>query len=460
MGMESKAMESGSSISRRTLLATGALGVGTIAGCGGLLGESRAPGDTEAEPTENRPTTTADRTTTPTPIEDQCTSNPVIEGNDPLRRSTNTREALRCLGESLDSFETLSHWDTYTGQIEPDTQTVWSGEQSARITIPAETNRAAVYRRFEPAIDLTDRDLSLAMEPGSGETKVPNLTVQLLAPDRDNRIDMWHAFGPLSGWFRLDMGPTRIHGDPDLTTVRELRLATSVGDRAAEFNVDSIRLTPARDRGMVVLTFDDNHITQYETAFPIMEEYGFPGVVGTIPWIADDEDRAGVEELRELQSAGWDIASHPQVDSALPTLSETRQEELLRETKQWLLDNGLDSGAEYIIYPYGKADGTTLELASQYHALGFAGGRCPSGIPTDPLTVDRVSGDHPERVASMVEFAAEYRQLVVVMYHTITGSGGRIDPEAFRETMAMLEAANVDVVSATELYEQDVRPYL
>jgi peptidoglycan/xylan/chitin deacetylase (PgdA/CDA1 family) len=429
--------------SRRTLLGTGTLALSSLVGCLGTVAQTAS--DDAAQAAE---TTPADAS--PDPV---CEPPAVRESDDPLVVDFDSREALACQGRLFDAFEDVSSWEAYAGSVAGDRLKAFDGEQSARLTASADDDRAWIARRFEEGIDLSDRDLSLAVHTGDGDTRVTQLRLQLLAPDRDNRVDMWHPVGGTTGWVRLDFGPTEVVGDPDLTAVREIRVQSWVGDDAAAFNVDALRTTPKLPEPAVVLTFDDIQSTQYETAFPIMQEYGFLGVAGAIPWLVGEEDRIDASELTEMRDAGWDIVSHPQLEGALPEYSAEKQEELIRSSKRWLVENGFEDGSRFVIWPLGRAAEETLDISAKYHYMGFLGGRCPSGYITGPQTVGRVNGDEVETTLDMLEIAKRSRQVVVVMYHTIGAGQDRISTADFERTMRRIDELNLPVVTASDLWE-------
>jgi peptidoglycan/xylan/chitin deacetylase (PgdA/CDA1 family) len=366
----------------------------------------------------------------------------------------NARETRKCEGEPLDNMEDLGRWDTYAGLLEVATETNFVGTRCARLTATPSDSRAWIYRTFDGGIDLSTVDLSMAVNPSGGETHVDSVRVQLLAPDRDNRLDMLHYCTNVKGWFRMDFGPTEIVGSPDLTDVRELRISTWTGGGSREvFYVDDIRLTERGTDSNVVFTFDDNPISQYERAFPVLEEFDYPAVAGVIPSYVGREDRISKPQLVEMQTSGWDIVSHPQLSEPLPDVSPARQRQAIRSTKQWLIDNGFEDGARFTIWPYGAADGTALATASRYHYLGFgSGGTTNSFTPTGPLTLTRVSGDDPEAARRAVDFAVEYDRTAAIVYHTIEDSEGSIDREEFRNFVEYVADADASVLTASEFW--------
>lgn len=353
-------------------------------------------------------------------------------------------------------MEDLGPWKTLDGRLNADTERYVGGGQSAALETAPSGDRVWIYRKFNPGLDLSDHDLSAAVHPGEGSTQAKMVRVQLLAPDYRNRVDMRHGVGKLGGWFRMDFGPTVIKGEPDLRAVREIRIQSLKGGEAPlRLNIDELRLVPKADRGRAMLTFDDIPRSQYTEAFPVMQEFGYAGVAGAIPWLTTDSSYISKSELLEMQDAGWDIVSHPQVtdpSTPLPELDREEQRIVIERSKRWLVGNGFERGAQFIIWPFAAADATTLELAPRYHTLGFAGGRSPSSVPpTGPLTIGRVDGDVVSDTLKMLKFAEEYRQLVVVMYHGIGPNG--LATEEFKRTLQAIEQSSLEVITASDLWE-------
>lgn len=435
-------------VSRRAVLAALGGTLGTSSGCIDISRSDREMTSTGMQSETPQPSKTGARPA------DHC--EPYNVTNDgPLAVEQNSRAIFQCAGDLLDGMESLGPWKTYDGHLESDERTAAGGARSARLTTEPDGDRVWIYRRFEPPLDLTSHDLSLAIHPGGGRTKARMIRAQVLAPDYQNRIDMRHGVGKLGGWFRMDLGPTVIKGTPELHDVRELRIQSLSHSRSRlRLNVDELRLVPKADRGRVMLTFDDGPVSQYMNAFPVMKEHGFPGVAGVIPWLTSDPDYLGPTQLEEMQSAGWDIVSHPQLTDPsrpLPTLPVAEQRRAIERSKRWLLQNGFERGARFVIWPFHAAGAHTLELGSEYHSLGFAGGLSPSGIPpTDPLTIGRVDGESATVAEKMVRFAAQYNQMAVIMYHEV--GNGSLSMADFKRTLQVIDDADVDVITASDLW--------
>ena len=230
-------------ISRRACLKAGVTGLVGTAGClGGGSSERSTP---TTSPTRSPPT----EKPLPTMI-DRCESDPGIDGDDPLLNDFDSRAAFRCAGEPLDRFEDLSRWEVRAGTLSADEDSTFVGPQSARVEASTGDDRAWIYRTFEEGIDLSGHDLSLALNLERPASEI--VTVNLSAPDYQNSLylgrGMWEA-----GWTRVDLGPKRVRGSPDLTNVTEIGIQVYTGgDETARFLVDELRVHPKADAGRVL----------------------------------------------------------------------------------------------------------------------------------------------------------------------------------------------------------------
>ena len=92
---------------------------------------------------------------------------------------------------------------------------------------------------------------------------------------------------------------------------------------------------------LIVLCFDDGHESIYQLAFPLMQQYQYPGV-NFIPtgWI----NKPGVinlDEIRELENAGWETGGHTVTHANLTTIPlDSARSEILKNYEQ-LVELGL-----------------------------------------------------------------------------------------------------------------------
>lgn len=106
----------------------------------------------------------------------------------------------------------------------------------------------------------------------------------------------------------------------------------------------------------ILLTFDDNYLGQYQYAYPVLKQYGYPalfavhtGFVGKMT----DRDHSTWDQLREMQQSGLiTIASHTITHPDLAKLDEVKVEQELRVSKQ-VIEKEMGVFVRYFAYPFG-----------------------------------------------------------------------------------------------------------
>ncbi len=159
----------------------------------------------------------------------------------------------------------------------------------------------------------------------------------------------------------------------------------------------------------VILTFDDGYRDILDIAVPVMERFGFKGVVFAVPGkrrsLWEDRDfkvdlpLLDLEGLKTLLGKGWDVGSHGLFHMNLIRLDDISLERELVESKR-LLEEGLGIKVTFFSYPYGQFDERVVEAAKR---SGYKGafttlkGRVRPG--DDPYALKRISiGRHSSTV--------------------------------------------------------------
>ena len=67
----------------------------------------------------------------------------------------------------------------------------------------------------------------------------------------------------------------------------------------------------------MIITFDDSWASQYISAFPVMQQYGFTGVLYTVvgyinkpSGVDTDPNYLTTGQIKEMAAAGWEVGSH------------------------------------------------------------------------------------------------------------------------------------------------------
>ena len=456
--------------SRRRFLQLCGFSIGTgIAGCSGNSDSEATDSAIDSTRTTTRSTpastahtkiarsTMATRTTTETSMrttsrnsQGTTACDPTrINDNDPLTLRYNSRDVRRCLGTLVSGSDFPGDWTAVSGTFADPHGSPFDGTSGTRVV--ANGGRVRLRRRYPNGIDLSGKDLSIGVNLLRG--KRGTLSVELRAPNASNTLVQSRYFGA-SGWMRIDLGPSKSTGSPDLSNVHEIRIGFRAAGRPITLALDAFRTTPKAKRGSVLFTFDDIRRSVYENAWPVLQKLELPATIGVIPWfVGKSSARMTLDQLKTLQKAGWEMASHPHTprqNGPLTSVSKRRRRTLIRRAKRWLLDHDFDRGANSFIWPKGKYK-NTLDLVGRYHHLAFKGGTPFGTRVTDPALVPRVNGDDMKITKQAVDFAAKYNKTVTIMIHTVKANSERITPSQFKQLAHYVTNADVDVITPSQL---------
>jgi peptidoglycan/xylan/chitin deacetylase (PgdA/CDA1 family) len=160
----------------------------------------------------------------------------------------------------------------------------------------------------------------------------------------------------------------------------------------------------------IVITFDDDYIPVYTTAYPILKDRGFSAVnfahtqyVGVVTGSGDHCDWT---EIQEMENAGvFYTESHTATHSNLTTLSENSIKNEVENSKASIESNMSGKTCRFIAYPYGAYNGTVITLCQNAgYSAGFAVGGGLNYRTTSLFEFQRIGADG----ASL----ATYRELI------------------------------------------------
>ncbi len=85
--------------------------------------------------------------------------------------------------------------------------------------------------------------------------------------------------------------------------------------------------------GYLTYSFDDGHISAYTKAYPILAAHGQVGTANPVlnRTLSGNSWVMNVQQLLELEAAGWEICSHSVTHPGLPNLPLTYAEETLED---------------------------------------------------------------------------------------------------------------------------------
>jgi peptidoglycan/xylan/chitin deacetylase (PgdA/CDA1 family) len=179
---------------------------------------------------------------------------------------------------------------------------------------------------------------------------------------------------------------------------------------------------PARP---IILTFDDGYLDNFTNLLPLMQQYGYRGVIYLLgdfdvrhnQWdVAVDptEPRAEImsaEQKRAFVAAGWEIGAHTMSHPRLSTLPLPEAAAEIRHSKT-ALETALNTEIVSFAYPYGDCNAAVKEaVRAAGFALGIATDTGGMSIEDDRMQVFRVNMFPNESASSLFKkTSAWYRK--------------------------------------------------
>lgn len=185
---------------------------------------------------------------------------------------------------------------------------------------------------------------------GPGDVTAPILLYHHVDPDRDN----WYNVSPEN--FAEQM---QALADWGYTTITISQLAKAITDGA-----------PLPERP-IVITFDDGHMSVYNYAFPIMQQYGFFGVNYLVANRLDVDGFLSPSELGELEKAGWEVGSHGFTHSDLTLDHSLAFDEIFYSRNE--IEEILGLEVNTFAFPYGSVDNYLYNRVEDWGYLAAVG---------------------------------------------------------------------------------------
>lgn len=208
--------------------------------------------------------------------------------------------------------------------------------------------------------------------------------------------------------------------------------------------------------GAVSLAFDDGLATQYSYAWPLMQERG---MVGTFYVVTRDLGLRGittVDQLRDLQAHGNEIASHSDSHIYFDNLTEQEIRYECEISKSVLQGYGLT--VTDFAYPFGSGNSTADSIVNQY----YRSARYDWGIMGLPHMEFQVKGWTSYNDTDVGDFDV-YRQVIdsvydqkgwcILYFHSIVpdySTGALVSTEAFADILDYVASKGVEVLTVEQ----------
>ncbi|MCP5346372.1 MAG: polysaccharide deacetylase family protein [Gammaproteobacteria bacterium] len=154
---------------------------------------------------------------------------------------------------------------------------------------------------------------------------------------------------------------------------------------------------PVPDRS-IAITFDDGYLSIYETAYPLLQQFGFPFTVFVSTGPIDDNQPGFMnwEQLEEMADHGALIANHmvnhPYMLERGATESPAQWIQRLREellSAEQAITEHTGNSLKYLAYPYGEYDPAIKAMLAAEGFTGIAQNSGAVGFHSDFLALPR-----------------------------------------------------------------------
>lgn len=222
------------------------------------------------------------------------------------------------------------------------------------------TNSDGVYVGEEESKTLTNKLSEIDIEINKGSQKIEQVTTQLGNKANDADINRTTVNKTVTGSIN------ELHsGLGEVTT----QLSQKVNQTNVDF-LSGVGRGEIAQKGMLTFVTDDARIqdwTIYKDIFA-KNNIGCSTAVVTDKVGSDSKTWLTLDQLKTLQNDfGWEMVSHGRHGN-FPTLSNEQLDNELRESREWLIENGF-TGYDFLMLPYGfgNSDARVRKFVSKYY---------------------------------------------------------------------------------------------
>lgn len=221
---------------------------------------------------------------------------------------------------------------------------------------------------------------------------------------------------------------------------------------------DTSTLNPLADltnKKAVVLVFDDGWLSQYTTALPILQQFGFPASFAIIPGYMEGQYPAYMSwgDVVSLQVQNFDIVSHSLNHLHLNEVDNSTLYNEVLGSKLLLSEYGINTNV--FVYPYGEgADNSTVrDVVSQYYSIARGTNEAQvSLLNYDKYDLNAYAITSNTTSAKFATYCNH--QLTIIFYHQITPlitDPSIVSPTQFTDEMQYLKDNGYIVATLTDL---------
>ena len=278
-----------------------------------------------------------------------------------------------------EEMDAITGWSMVNGvSMELNNSEVYSGSGSIKLT-----SNVGVNAQMEKQLDWNlsfDQGKSLRLwvyphsEPGN---TIIGIMIYLYKNDGYDEYASISYSGPSlflqNKWTMLWCNPGTgsqwsLHGGYDMSVVHKIKILqiTKVGQTSI-CSYDLMSEGQIR-KPIIMLSFDDNHLSQYTGAYPLLKAKGMVASCYIYSDAIKFDGKMTPAQMQELYKSGWDICNHSKTHPHFGLLTQQQIEDELEDCKVNLDNLGLTRASKHVAYPFGEYDGNALAAMAHWGA--------------------------------------------------------------------------------------------
>ena len=211
------------------------------------------------------------------------------------------------------------------------------------------------------------------------------------------------------------------------------------------------------DTRMVAITFDDGFASDYVVAAPELASRGMKATSFINPIQVDQEGRVSVDQLRELQTSGWEIGSHGMQHEDLTLLPKEEVLYDIIDAVVWFAVNDFGTIKSFAT-PFGAFNDDVLASIGKHHTIHANAWSEQNGINTrhsiNPMNVHRedFNNTNVDSVCQKLDSMGD-NTLYVILFHEIVQSESgnwKTNQTDFLSVLDCIEQKGFKTVTVTE----------
>jgi hypothetical protein len=359
------------------------------------------------------------------------------------------------------------------GVVEYDTTDFYSGSRSLKMTTDISTTVVTCRVDLGSAgVSLSGKHFSILAKRALGSPRLANIHFQLWGSAFEN-LGKWGCtyggslFNSIDKWVPLTVQQetgAAIAQNVRYVDVVLTRHGSDSGQAIIKFNQLSLVTSPSK--GYVTFTLDGAYTEQFTDIRNMLDVKGYKAcIMQNFHYGLSTPGTNGymyVENLRELESIGWDISTHTGV--RMDTLNEQQLREVALNAKKWLIDNGFNirKGGRFLCALQNIWTPEAVKVMGEYfHFLrtgennstvnAFINNQLPIFNPKG--IVDMTSTTTYTRTAEVVQHAADYKEWCVITWHQGTRPNELLLSE-MQNIINLIDSLGLEVVTMSDMYDR------